>query len=207
MSLETFYFYIKITLSISQPLLFTKFRFARLYNSEGLICAEEVTCYLERALFSSTSFRKIHKCMDCSPCPSSVHALVIHGVHTCGERPPLCSKPEEKDWPKVRFASTMGFCSKSKYPGLQYQRAVRGGPATKQPPGPAAATILVPCQEWGPNSKPMPKSSEFAVVILSMLQSPSKWVCKPAVILKTISRGAAERRVLYCIVRGNIESM
>ena len=40
MSLETSYFYIKITLSISQSLLFTKIRFAHLYNSEGLICSE-----------------------------------------------------------------------------------------------------------------------------------------------------------------------
>lgn len=44
----------------------------------------------------------------------------------------------------------------------------------------------------------MSKSLMIAVVITSILQASSHWLGKPTLILKTISRGAAERCMLYC---------
>lgn len=81
MSLETSYFYIKITLSISQPLLLTKIRFAHMYNSEGLICSEG-SYMLFTAYPLLTYLLQKYTLQPLSD--SSVHAPVIHGVHSCG---------------------------------------------------------------------------------------------------------------------------
>ena len=92
MSLETSYFYMKITLSISQSLLFTKIRFAHLYNSEGLICSQGSYVLLTVCLLLSYLLQKIYiylyVCLyglhPSPPFQRNGHALVIHGVHSCG---------------------------------------------------------------------------------------------------------------------------
>ena len=94
MSLETSDFYIKITLSISQSLLFTKIRFAHLYNSEGLICSEgsymlfTVCPLLTYLLQKKKKNIYIYICIYGLHLPplfqGNGHALVIHGVHSCG---------------------------------------------------------------------------------------------------------------------------
>ena len=92
MSLETSYFYIKITLSISQSLLFTKIRFAHLYNSEGLICSEGsymlfMVCPLLTYLLQKKN-TYIYICIYGLHLPplfqGNGHALLIHGVHSYG---------------------------------------------------------------------------------------------------------------------------
>ena len=76
MSLETSYFYMKITLSISQSLLFTKIRFAHLYNSEGLICSQGsyvllTVCLLLSYLLQKNIYIYMYVYMDCTPHPPS----------------------------------------------------------------------------------------------------------------------------------------
>ena len=76
MSLETSYFYMKITLSISQSLLFTKIRFAHLYNSEGLICSQGsyvllTVCLLLSYLLQKYIYIYMYVYMDCTPHPPS----------------------------------------------------------------------------------------------------------------------------------------
>lgn len=80
----------KITLSISQSLLFNKLDLLTYTIQKDQFVQREVTCYLQYA-FSPTSFKKMYISicsvhMDCTSAPfqRNGHALVIHGVHSCG---------------------------------------------------------------------------------------------------------------------------